>query len=334
MNTGLSLITGGTGMVGTHLLLHLVKRCENVRAIKRPSSNIALVKRVFTFYDAVELFSKVEWVDGDINDMASLSEAMIGVDFVYHAAGLVSFDPRDRLMMYKINIEGTANVVNACLLAKVTKLCHVSSTAAIGNVKEGGYSTESTPWIEEEISSNYAISKHYAENEIWRGMAEGLSSVIVNPCIIIGPGDISRSSGKIYQSVKNGLRVYTSGANAVVDVRDVVDVMIVLMHSEIESNRFLLIGENLTFATLFSKVAHSLSLRPPQYRISNFWIEWASRLEKIGTWFTRKSPRLSAESAKSAISSHKYSANKLHDAIQFKFKSIDETTRNAGRFFR
>lgn len=334
MKKGLALITGGTGMVGMHLLLHLIKSGDSVRSLKRSTSDLNLVKEVFSFYKSETLFSQIEWIEGDIKDIISLSEAMIGIDTVYHTAALVSFDPKDRERLYKNNIEGTENVVNACLENNITKLCHVSSTAAIGASLNGEVSTENNQWKEEKVSSNYAISKHYAENEIWRGVAEGLSAIIVNPSIIIGPGDINRSSGRIYQSIKNGLRFYTSGSNAFVDVRDVADAMILLMNKPIESERFLLIGENLTYKSLFNKVAQSLYLKSPTIFITDFMVKIAWRVAKLNAWFTRKSPIITAESAKSSINTNTYSAKKIHDTIGFNFRSIDEAVENAGRFFK
>jgi nucleoside-diphosphate-sugar epimerase len=333
MDKGIVFVTGGTGLIGTHLLLNLLKSGEKVRALKRETSSLKEVEMVFAFYNASHLFPSIDWVDGDITDIISLEEALTGVSHVYHAAALVSFDPNDKKKLYQMNIKGTTNVVNACIEKKITKLCYVSSTAAIGKSKGNLIATEKNVWNEEEVTSNYAISKHYAENEVWRGIAEGLPSVMVNPCVVIGPGDISRSSGTLFGTIKKGLKFYTSGANAFIDVRDVADAMLILMNGSIESERFLLIGENLSYQSLFEKIAHSLNVKPPTILVKGFLVDFAWRVEKVKSFFTRKAPVVTSESAKSAISHNAFSNQKMIDATGFKFRSIDEATQNAGNFY-
>lgn len=334
MDKGTVLVTGGTGLIGNHLLLNLVKSGEKVRAIKRENSNLNPVKNVFAHYGFSELFEKIEWVEGDITDIISIEDALDGVTHVYHAAALVSFNPSDKERLYQMNIEGTANVVNACIEKGVKKLCYVSSTAAIGKSKNGKIANEKNDWDEAEVTSNYAISKHYAENEVWRGIAEGLPAVMVNPCVIMGPGDISRSSGTLFGTVKKGLKFYTSGTNAFVDVRDVSDAMVLLMNSEIESERFLLIGENLSFKSLFEKIANSLGVKPPTVLAKGFMVELAWRIEKVKSWITGKAPVVTSESAKSAVSNNQFSNQKMIDATGFKFRTIDEAVANAGAFYK
>ena len=333
MKASTVLVTGATGLIGTHLLLNLVKDGMSVRALKRENSDLETVKRVFDHYGFSDLYARIEWVDSDITDVVSLGESMEGVDKVYHTAALVSFNPSDQQKLYKINIEGTANVVNACLENKVKKLCYVSSTAAVGKSKNGEPVTEQDSWNEEEVTSNYSISKHYAENEVWRGVAEGLSAVMVNPCVIIGPGDLTRSSGTLFGTIKRGLKFYTKGANAFVDVRDVADAMVQLMESDIDSERYLLIGENLSYKDLFTKIATSLSVKPPSILVKGFLVDISWRVEKVISFLMRREPAVTSESAKSAISTTHFSAEKYVQATGFKFRSIDEATQNAGMYF-
>ncbi len=203
------LVTGGTGLVGSHLLLQLSSQNKNIRAIYRKSSSFVNVKRLFE--NAGESFQQIEWMEGDILDVSSLAEAMQGVEKVYHCAAMISFSPEDRERMLEINRTGTANVVNLCLESGVQKLCYVSSVAAINRLHEEEIITESTPWEENADNSNYAVSKQAAEREVWRGMAEGLKAVIVNPGIIIGPGNWNSGSGKLFSSVWNRLKFYSEG---------------------------------------------------------------------------------------------------------------------------
>ena len=334
MSENIVFVTGGTGLVGSHLLLNLAKTGNTIRALKRENSDTEVVQRVFAFYGNADLYEKVFWVDGDITDIISLEDGIGEAKYVYHTAALVSFNPKDKQKLYQFNIEGTANVVNACLEKGVEKLCYVSSTAAVGKSKNNEAAVESNSWDEEEVNSNYAISKHYAENEVWRGVAEGLSAVIVNPCVIIGPGDWSRSSGTLYKTIQKGLKFYTGGANSFVDVRDVVDAMDMLMNSDIESDRFLLIGENLSYKELFQKIAVSIGVNPPTILVKGLWIDLFWRLEKVRTFFTGNAPVVTSESAQSAVNKVTYSANKFTSKMNYTFRDIDEATANAGTYYK
>ena len=182
------LITGATGLVGSHLALHLLENNERIRAIYRTKTSIEKTKSLFKLYGKESLFEQIEWIEADINDIPSLEIAFKGVEYVYHCAALISFDPKDEKKLRKINIEGTANIVNFCLAFNVKKLCHVSSIAALGDLMEHEtLITEETIWNPEKHHSDYAISKYGAEMEIWRGLQEGLPVVIINPGVILGP---------------------------------------------------------------------------------------------------------------------------------------------------
>jgi dihydroflavonol-4-reductase len=195
------LVTGGTGLVGSHLLYDLVKSGASVRALKRAGSDLKGVLKTFSFYSQVpeELFSRIQWVEGDIEDMASLEDAMEGADKVYHCAAIVSFLPQDRSAMLRVNVEGTANVVNACLQKQVSKLCHVSSIASLGRNSTSDLVNEETHWKTSPQNSWYAISKYGAEREVWRGAEEGLKVVVVNPSVILGPGSWNKSFYSVWQ---------------------------------------------------------------------------------------------------------------------------------------
>ena len=203
------LVTGGTGLVGSHLLLHLLEKGENVRAIYRNKKNIVKVKSLFDYYDKVDLVDKIDWIEADILDIPSLEIAFENVDYVYHCAGFISFDPNDENQLRKVNIEGTANIVNFCIAKKIVKLCHVSSIAALGDLTANQIIlTENTEWNPEKLHSDYAISKYGAEMEIWRGQQEGLKAVIVNPGVIFGPRFWNQGSGAFFSTIKKGIPFY------------------------------------------------------------------------------------------------------------------------------
>jgi nucleoside-diphosphate-sugar epimerase len=331
------LVTGGTGLLGAHLLFELSAGEEKIRALKRPTSSLQSVKEIFSFYDSENAdvrFSKIEWVDGTLDDVFALEDALMGVDKVYHCAALVSFDARDRDALMKINAEGTANLVNACLDAEVKKLCHVSSTAAIGRTKENAIITEKTVWKNAPENTWYAISKYNAEREVWRGIEEGLPAVIVNPCVILGPADWNTGSSAMFRNAYKGMKFYTEGANAVVDVRDVVQCMKTLMESNIEAERYLIIGENISFRNLFDKIALAFGKKPARYKAGKLLSGFAWRLERIRTFIFGGKALLTKETARAAHRTHVYDAGKIKKQLGIDFRTADEAIKNAVRFFK
>ena len=202
------LVTGATGLVGSHLVLHLVEQNYVVKTMYRNDSGKENVRRVFEHDQKGHLFEEIHWVMADILDLPSLEMAFLGVDYVCHCAALISFDPKDEKQLRKINIEGTANIVNCCLDYKIKKLCYVSSIAALGNLSPNEtVVSEESEWNPEKQHSDYGISKYGAELEVWRAMEEGLPMAIVNPVIILGAGDWNNGSSGIFKSAYNELIV-------------------------------------------------------------------------------------------------------------------------------
>ena len=238
------LVTGGTGLVGAHLLLHLIENGEQVRAIYRTEANCVKTKALFSHYQKEPLFGAIEWIPGDILDIPSLEMAFQNIKQVYHCAALISFDPKDEDAIRKTNIEGTANIVNFCLAKKTEKLCFVSSIAALGDLAPHETEiTETTEWNPEKPHSDYAISKYGAEMEVWRGQQEGLKVIIVNPGVILGPGFPSQGSGTLFSTIKKGLSYYTLGTTAFIAIPDVINSMYRLMKSDCCNERFTLIAK-------------------------------------------------------------------------------------------
>lgn len=326
-------VTGGTGVLGSHLLYELTKNGHAVRAIFRDPSKIETVRRVFDFYNPLEgetLFAKIEWMACDVLDIVSLEDAMLGCDVVYHCAALVSFQKKDFYKMMKINRQGTANVVNLALDLKVKKLCFVSSTAAISVDPEhlNAPLVEKNKWIQTPDTSGYAISKYSSEKEVWRGIEEGLDAVIINPSMIIGAGNWNESSLTILRTIASGFKFYTKGANAFVDARDVAESMVQLMNSEIKNERFLCAGQNVSFRSLFTLVAKQLNVKPPTIYAGPFLSGIARRLDYVKSLFTGKRT-LTKETEQSAQVVTEYNSSKLMNAIGIQFRSLEEMTQNA-----
>lgn len=331
------LVTGGTGLVGSHVLLQLCKQKQAVRALYRPTSDRELVRKIFNYYSPSynALYNTIEWVEGDITDVLSLEDAMKGVDYVYHCAALVSFKKQDRDKLQKINVEGTYNVVNACLDAGIKKLCYVSSTAAIGKGEENKLLDETNTWTNEPDVSNYSISKHQAEQEVWRGGEEGLNIVMVNPCLIIGPHNWNTGSTAIFKNVYGGLKWYTPGSNAIVDVRVVADAMIRLLESDITGERYLVITENLNFKDFTALMANAMAKKPPQKQVSRFVASLGRRFEAIGSKLSGREPRITKETLQAAFKKFSYSNQKLKKALpDIHTSTAKEAIENAVGFFK
>ena len=331
----MNFVTGGTGLLGSHLLFDLLSRGEKVRALKRSSSNIQRVKMVFSYYtsDANLLFDQIEWVDGDVLDFYSLKESLGRIDHVYHCAAIVSFDSKKREQIIQDNVNGTANLVNACLERSIKKYCHVSSIAAIGKSELLGQITEEGQWQNSKNKSAYSVSKHLSEMEVWRGIAEGLNSVIINPSIILGPGNWDSGSSKIFSTIYGGLRFYTKGVTGYVDVRDVSKAMIMLMKSDINSERFIVNAENLSYEYVFKTIASNLGIKIPDIYARKWMSELSWRIDKIKELVFNKPPLLSRENARTAHKSAYYSNQKLTDHLDFKFIPIKETIRDVSTLF-
>ncbi len=325
------LVTGGTGFLGSHLIFSLLQAGKKVRAIKRKSASFDIISRVFDFYrkDFQSVGDTIEWVEADVTDVYSLEEALEGVMDVYHAAAIVSFQPGDEKRMEVVNVKGTANLVNACINKNIRKLCHVSSIAAIGRADNNEVIDENVVWKASRRNSNYAISKYGAEREVWRGIEEGLNAVIINPSIILGPGEINSGSTRLIATVEKGLKFYTPGINGFVDVRDVVNAMVQLMGSDITGKRFIVSAENLAYKDLFGFIADSLEKLPPRYEAGKWMSELYWRVEKARSFITGKNPLVTRETARTANNFYLYSGEKLASIINFQYTPICESIADA-----
>jgi nucleoside-diphosphate-sugar epimerase len=328
------LVTGGTGLVGSHLIYDLVKKGLPVRALRRKKSNINEVKKVFSYYseNSSELFSKIEWAEGDLLDIFSLAAAMEGCDQVYHCAAIVSMDPEDGERMIRNNVTGTANIVNMALEKKINKLCHVSSVASLG-VENGKEIKETTAWNDESNLSAYAISKYLSENEVWRATQEGLNAVIVNPTIIIGPGNWNRSSGLIFKAANKGIRWHSTGGMGYVDVRDVVKTMLLLMDSDVINQKFIVSSENMSFRNFFELAYTALGNPNPDKKAGKLILQLAWRADKLRSLLTGSSHVFTKEVAHYAGINLAYSNKKIKEFLKMEFIPVSEAVKNASRHF-
>lgn len=320
------LVTGGTGLVGSHILYLLLKNGQKVRAIHRKSSDLKAVFNVFKYYtlNADELYSKIEWKEANLNDIPALTEAFQGIEKVYHAAAYVSFDPNNFQKLKKSNIEGTANIVNFCLANGVQKLCHISSIATLGN-KGNKVADEESLWNPDADNNVYAISKYGAEMEVWRGTQEGLEAVIVNPGVILGSGFWKDGTGMIFKSVYNGLSYYTKGEVGFVDVIDVAEISMKLMESPIKNERYILVSENEGYKHLLSEITKNFDKKPPSKELKPWMLEIAWRLDKLRSFITFSKRKLFRSTANAIVQKRHFSNLKIKEELNYEFIPLEET---------
>lgn len=316
------LVTGATGLVGSHLVLHLLENQQTICAIYRSNHSIQKTKSVFALYGKEHLFDQINWIEADITDVPSLEFAFRNIQYVYHCAACISFDPKDENLLRKTNIEGTANVVNFCLEYGVEKLCFVSSIAALGDLKEHEHTiTEETEWNPEKPHSDYAISKYGAEMEIWRGQQEGLQAVVVNAGVILGPGFWDSGSGEIFSRVANGLPFYTKGTTGFTTVQDVVKIMAKLMESDITGERFIIVSENISFENMLKTIAKALQVKAPFVEGKPWMTSISWRFDWLLAAFGKKR-KLSRSMAKSLHGKAIFSNKRVRFALHYTFENI------------
>ncbi|MDR1667636.1 MAG: NAD-dependent epimerase/dehydratase family protein [Bacteroidales bacterium] len=327
-------VTGGTGLVGSHLIFALLQKGYGVRALRRSSSNTLQVLKVFEYYssEAAALFEKIEWTEGSLFDYAALCESIAGCSHVYHCAAIVSFEGGNKAQMLTTNIRGTDNIVNACLAEKIP-LCFVSSVGALGRSETGQAVTENDIWQSEKGRSAYSYSKFKSEMAVWRGIAEGLKAVIVNPSVILGPADWKKGSASFFSLIAGGMRFYPPGINGFVDVRDVCRCMIQLVEEACYGERYILSADEWSYCELFARIAAGIHVKAPSVRIGYRTLRVACFLSGIMAGLTGKKALLTKETVQSAVRSNRYSNRKLRETIVFSFTPLEKTIEDCCTFF-
>ena len=314
------LVTGGTGFLGSILIKRLLASGVAVRATKRETSVVP---------SALVGLPALHWVDADINDFFALSDAFVGISKVYHCAGMISYHAADRQRLMTVNVAGTANVVNLALQHNV-RLLHVSSIAAVGQPKHGEEEAkEDDLWAYTPGQHGYAVSKYEGEMEVWRGIAEGLDAVIVNPALIIGPSartEGSDTSGAIFAMLHKGLNFYTDGVVGLIDVEDTAKAMVMLMdNTAITAQRFLLSNTNMAYRELLARCSTLLDRPAPKYRAKPWMLGIAWRAAGALALLTGRRPLITRETAVSARQKFRFSNRKVVAATGMAFKPIDQT---------
>jgi len=329
------LVTGGTGLVGSHLLYKLISNNETVRAIYRTEKKLKVVENVFSIYseDYKSLFNKIEWVLADLNDVPSLQNAFLGVSKVYHCAAMVSFNPKDYHKMRKVNIKGTTNIVNLCISNKIDKLCFVSSIATIEKSLNNDPINENNFWNTSVDKSGYAITKQGAEMEVWRASQENIDVIIVNPGVILGSGFWNNGTGKLFSKIYKGFKYYTTGVTGFVGVTDVVNIMINLMKSNQKNERFILVSENASFKDVFFLIADTFKVKRPSKKVTKLLSEFAWKFDLLKSSIWNTSPMFSKHSARASHKKNYFSSKKIETAINYTFEPLTNTIQVTCKHF-
>lgn len=317
------LITGATGLIGSHAALYLLEKGIAVRAIYRTKSSLSRTRLLFKGYGKEDLFDKIEWINANINDIPALEPAFIDVDEVWHCAALISFSRKDEDRLRKVNIEGTANMVNLSIDFGVEKFCFISSIAALGDTKNASeIIDEEMEWNPEKHHSDYAISKYGAEMEVWRGQQEGLKVVIVNPGVVLGPGFWDRGSGEIFTAVANDLPFYTTGCTGFVAVTDLVEIMYLLMNNNLFGERFAIVSENIIYRDLAFEIADLMKVKRPGIHATSWMTEASWIFDYLLAGLFRKKRKIYRETARAVHDEELYSNKKVCNALSYKFTDI------------
>lgn len=318
------LITGGTGFIGSNLADALLQRGYAVRILRRRSSNLVNVEHL-----------PVEHRVGDVRDVGSLREAMRGCDTVFHTAAIVSFWRPLHQLQYEVNVGGTRNVVDACLKENIERLVHTSSIAAIGHPTSGMLADEITPFNWQHVESGYKNSKHMAEQEIKRGVERGLNAVMVNPAVVIGPGDIHFNGGKIIRSVKRHQALfYIKGGMNIVFVEDVVRGHISAAVKGKTGERYILGGENLTHKQAFQMTAQVVGGVIPRIRMPISVLRVAAKLFDAAGTLLKREPMVTSELFFGAGLQNWYSSEKAQRELGYTITPFREALEKTYRWYR
>lgn len=311
-------LTGASGLVGSFIARRLLDNGIAIKALRRGCTDLALLK---------DVANKIEWIEGDILDISLLREAVKGVDWVIHSAAIISYGTAQRNLMYKVNAEGTANLVNACLMNSVPNFCMISSVAAVGKEQGSDIVHEDISFSPSSKTTHYGMSKYLAEMEVFRGFEEGLRGFLVNPSVVLGPGDWNRGSTRLFKYIYDQNLFYSVGKVNHIDVRDVSDIVYQLMNrvEDISGKRFILNCGQVSYRQLFNHIAECFSVRKPLFKAGNFLSEIAWRVESAKSLVTGKEPVVTRESARLAKSRFYYDNTKISTLLDYRFIPLHET---------
>jgi dihydroflavonol-4-reductase len=327
-------LTGGTGMLGSYILKELLANGISVIALKRPSSKTEITRTVFNHYGVENLFSNIKWIDGDLNDIEELQEHIEQCRLVIHSAAMVSYNPDERKQMTETNMGGTSNLVNLLLRIKNVSLIHISSIAALGNNHKNEAIDETCYYTTKKNSSFYSFTKFNSEMEVWRGIAEGLNAMILNPSVILGIGNWKKGSSSLFKLVDAGLKYFPPGTTGFVHASDVAKITTHFCSNFFSGQSFIINSENLSWKIVFSLIAKSLNKKPPKYVAGKLLTGIAWRYIWFRNKLSGRKDGLSRETARTSQKTLIYSNQKISNQMQYKFDTIEQTISEIAKAYR
>jgi len=317
-------ITGANGLLGSFVIRKLIQHNESFIAIKRKGSDVSLLN---------DVAEKITWRDADLLDPVSLSEGLKNVTHVIHTAAVVSFNPRKAKQVMDINVQGTRHVVNACLGHGIQRLVHISSVAALGRQKGQSIINENNKWVDTPMNSVYAKSKYLAELEVFRGQEEGISSVIINPSLILAGANWNQSSAQLFKYVWGQKPFYFDGFLNYVDVTDLTEIIYKLLHSNIEGERFIASAGKISYKDFFGMIAKEFNKKPPSIALAKSFLKIGAVVENFRSWIAGTEPGLTRETARLAGSEFLFENQKIRNRLNFDFQPIDKTLQRCCRYY-
>lgn len=317
-------VTGANGLLGSYVIRKLIDEQETFVAFKRKSSDTSLLS---------DVQNRIEWRDLDILDPVAMEDSLQGVSAVIHAAGMVSFNPRRATLIARVNTEGTRNLVNACLANDIRRLVYVSSVAALGRTKGHTRIDETNKWVDNASHTDYATSKYYGELEVFRGQEEGLSTVIINPSVILAPADWTKSSARFFKYIWDERPFYIDGSLNYVDVRDAAAATVALLKSGMENDRFILSAGMVSFKDFFDAVAARFGKKPPMIKLSRNFLKIVAIGEALRARIGRTEPVITPETARLAGTFFQYENKKIKKLLGFEFRTLESSLDWCCRYY-
>jgi len=314
------LVTGCNGLLGSYIARSLLNKGYAVKGYVRDGADMSLLTK--------EEQSKITWSKGSLFDSNALAHALEGVTKIIHTAAVVSYSPARIKELYAVNVQGTANLINEALVSEVKDFIHVSSIAALGRPAGKEQINEEDLWVDSDYNTHYARSKYLSELEVYRGFEEGLKGFVINPSVILSPGDISKSSAKLFGYVLKGAKYYSKGNLNYIDVRDVCTLLIRLMESDVAvGEKFILNASTVDFKTFFELIAKELGVDPPSKEATTLMKEVLWRVEYLRSLISGEEPLLTKETARLSAAGHQYDHQKIKQLFNYQFYNLDDTVK-------
>jgi len=321
-----TLVTGGTGFVGSHLVRVLLERGEEVRCLTRRNSRLDNLDDL-----------KVEFATGDLRDLDSLGKAVKGCKAVYHCAADYRLWCKDPAEMYAANVKGSNNVMQAAFDEGVERVVYTSTVGCLGLNQNGTPANEETPVAVEDMIGHYKRSKFLAEEMVHDWARKGLPVVIVNPSTPVGDLDIKPTpTGKIIVDFLRGKMFgYVDTGMNLIDVRDCAEGHVLAAEKGRVGERYILGGRNMTLKEMFDALASVTDIASPKMKVPHWVAETYARLENLWSIdIARREPDVPLESVK--MSRHKmwFDASKAIRELGLSQNPIELALERAVNWFK